>query len=53
MSFRYEPDAPWTLEGISAEIPAGTRTALVGETGSGKTTLRTWWRAFTRRSRAA
>ena len=39
VSFRYEPDAPWTLEGISAEIPAGTRTALVGETGSGKTTL--------------
>jgi ATP-binding cassette subfamily B protein len=37
--FRYEPDMPWTLEEISAEIPAGTRTALVGETGSGKTTL--------------
>ena len=37
--FRYAPEAPWTLEGISAEIPAGTRTALVGETGSGKTTL--------------
>jgi ATP-binding cassette subfamily B protein len=39
ISFRYAPDAPWTLEEISAEIPAGTRTALVGETGSGKTTL--------------
>jgi len=37
--FRYAPGAAWTLEGISAEIPAGTRTALVGETGSGKTTL--------------
>jgi ATP-binding cassette subfamily B protein len=37
--FRYSPDARWTLEEISAEIPAGTRTALVGETGSGKTTL--------------
>ena len=37
--FRYTPEAPWTLEEISAEIPAGTRTALVGETGSGKTTL--------------
>jgi ATP-binding cassette, subfamily B, bacterial len=37
--FRYAPDAPWTLEQISAQIPAGTRTALVGETGSGKTTL--------------
>ncbi len=41
--FRYDPDSdsdsPWTLEEIAAEIPAGTRTALVGETGSGKTTL--------------
>ncbi len=37
--FRYAPDSPWTLEEIGAEIPAGTRTALVGETGSGKTTL--------------
>ena len=37
--FRYTPDAPWTLQEINAEIPAGTRTALVGETGSGKTTL--------------
>jgi len=39
ISFRYGDQAPWTLEEISAEIPAGTRTALVGETGSGKTTL--------------
>jgi ATP-binding cassette subfamily B protein len=37
--FRYAPGAPWTLREIEAEIPAGTRTALVGETGSGKTTL--------------
>jgi ATP-binding cassette, subfamily B, bacterial len=37
--FRYDSDSPWTLEEIAAEIPAGTRTALVGETGSGKTTL--------------
>jgi ATP-binding cassette, subfamily B, bacterial len=37
--FRYAPDSPWTLEEISAEVPAGTTTALVGETGSGKTTL--------------
>ncbi len=29
----------WTLREIEAEIPAGTRTALVGETGSGKTTM--------------
>ena len=37
--FRYEEGVPWTLREIEAEIPAGTRTALVGETGSGKTTL--------------
>ncbi|MGA2320415.1 MAG: ABC transporter ATP-binding protein [Solirubrobacteraceae bacterium] len=37
--FKYAPDSPWTLREIAAEIPAGTRTALVGETGSGKTTL--------------
>jgi ATP-binding cassette, subfamily B, bacterial len=37
--FRYAPDARWTLQEINAEVPAGTRTALVGETGSGKTTL--------------
>jgi ATP-binding cassette subfamily B protein len=37
--FRYTPQSPWTLQEIAAEIPAGTRTALVGETGSGKTTL--------------
>jgi ATP-binding cassette subfamily B protein len=37
--FRYSSDAPWTLQEIDADVPAGTRTALVGETGSGKTTL--------------
>jgi ATP-binding cassette subfamily B protein len=36
--FRYE-DAAWTLQDVSFTVPAGTKTALVGETGSGKTTL--------------
>ena len=36
--FGYEDDA-WTLEDVSFTVPAGTTTALVGETGSGKTTL--------------
>ena len=31
--------APGRSQEVGAEIPAGTRTALVGETGSGKTTL--------------
>src|SRR5205823_5143541 len=39
VSFRYEPDAPWTLDAVDLTVPAGTRTAVVGETGSGKTTL--------------
>jgi ATP-binding cassette, subfamily B, bacterial len=37
--FRYSPDGEWTLRDVSFEVPAGTRTAIVGETGSGKTTL--------------
>jgi len=35
--FRYADD--WTLRDVSFTVPAGTKTALVGETGSGKTTL--------------
>ncbi len=35
--FRYDEDT-WTLEDVSFTVPAGTKTALVGETGSGKTT---------------
>jgi ATP-binding cassette subfamily B protein len=41
VSFRYgtkDGDA-WILRDINLEIPAGTTTAVVGETGSGKTTL--------------
>jgi ATP-binding cassette subfamily B protein len=37
VSFRYEDT--WTLRDIDLEIPGGTTTALVGATGSGKTTL--------------
>ena len=35
--FRYDDD--WTLQDVSFTVAAGTTTALVGETGSGKTTL--------------
>ncbi|MGH3111791.1 MAG: ABC transporter ATP-binding protein, partial [Gaiellaceae bacterium] len=35
--FRYD-DAAWTLEDVSFAVPPGSKTALVGETGSGKTT---------------
>ncbi|MEO5576415.1 MAG: ABC transporter ATP-binding protein [Gaiellaceae bacterium] len=37
VSFRYE-HGPWTLEDVSFDVPRGSKTALVGETGSGKTT---------------
>ena len=36
--FRYS-DGDWTLQDVSFTVPPGTRTAIVGETGSGKTTL--------------
>jgi ATP-binding cassette subfamily B protein len=36
--FRYGDDT-WALSGIDIAIPAGTTTAVVGETGAGKTTL--------------
>jgi len=35
--FRYDADA-WTLRDVTFSVPAGSKTALVGETGSGKTT---------------
>jgi ATP-binding cassette, subfamily B, bacterial len=44
VSFRYDAagaseEEGWTLRDIDLVVPAGTRTAVVGETGAGKTTL--------------
>ena len=43
VSFRYGVPGTeaedWTLRHIDLVVPAGTRTAIVGETGAGKTTL--------------
>jgi ATP-binding cassette, subfamily B, bacterial len=41
VSFRYgaNGDDSWTVRDIDLVVPAGTRTAVVGETGAGKTTL--------------
>ncbi len=36
--FRYAEDV-WTLKGVDMVVAPGTKTAIVGETGSGKTTL--------------
>ena len=38
LEFRYVPENP-VLEGLSLELPAGKVTALVGASGSGKTTV--------------
>lgn len=39
LSFRYQEGLPWVLRDLSLRIPVGTRAALIGRTGSGKSTL--------------
>jgi len=39
VSFRYAPDGPDVLAGVSFAVPAGTTLGIVGRTGSGKSTL--------------
>ena len=39
VSFRYDEGGPFTLRGVDLVVAPGTTTAIVGETGSGKTTL--------------
>jgi ATP-binding cassette, subfamily B, bacterial len=39
VSFHYEEDGARTLDGVDLVVEPGTKTAIVGETGSGKTTL--------------
>jgi len=40
VSFKYTTEQErWTLADVDLVVPAGTRTAVVGETGAGKTTL--------------
>jgi ATP-binding cassette, subfamily B, bacterial len=39
VSFGYDPDGPPTLQDVDIVVPAGSTTAIVGETGSGKTTM--------------
>jgi ATP-binding cassette, subfamily B, bacterial len=37
--FRYGPDQPWVLRGVTCLFPRGQAIALVGHNGEGKTTL--------------
>jgi len=39
VTFGYDPDGPPTLADVDIDVPAGAYVAIVGETGSGKTTL--------------
>ena len=39
VSFRYSPTSPWVLQDLSFSLARGERLALVGDTGSGKTTI--------------
>ena len=37
--FRYSEDGPWVLRGVSFTVRQGDRMAIVGSTGSGKSTI--------------
>ena len=37
--FRYDPSGPWVLKGVSFQVKKGDRLAIVGTTGSGKSTI--------------
>jgi ABC-type multidrug transport system fused ATPase/permease subunit len=39
VGFRYGPQHPWILRGVNLTIRRGERLGIVGETGSGKSTL--------------
>ena len=38
ISYRYNDTSPWIINNLNLNIPVGSRLALVGRTGSGKTT---------------
>ena len=39
VSFRYSPDGPWVFRDVNLTVKKGSRIGIVGQTGSGKSTL--------------
>ncbi|MGH7156166.1 MAG: amino acid ABC transporter ATP-binding/permease protein, partial [Acetobacteraceae bacterium] len=39
VTFRWQPDRPLVFDGLTLEIPQGSRSALLGPSGTGKSTL--------------
>jgi len=39
LRFRYSPQSPWVLDGLSFRVPAGGRLGISGPSGVGKSTL--------------
>jgi ATP-binding cassette subfamily C protein CydC len=39
LQFRYGPDQPMVLDGLDLDVPAGGRVAIVGPSGTGKSTV--------------
>ena len=37
--FRYTDSSPWVLQGVSFKVKKGNRVAIIGATGSGKSTI--------------
>lgn len=37
--FRYQPDGPDVIQDLSFQVPAGSKTAIVGVSGAGKTSI--------------
>ncbi|NOH03038.1 MAG: ABC transporter ATP-binding protein [Chloroflexi bacterium] len=53
VSFHYSDDPALVLDRINLDVKPGETVALVGETGAGKTTIVSCWRASTTRRRVA